>query len=71
MWQRRSGPVPVERGEKAAVDHALLHCFERDSVVREKELKAESLRFGLGRITTQDMEEGICPAEAHHPRSRW
>lgn len=47
----RSGPVVPERLEKLAVDHALDHCFVRDSVVTTRELEAEALRRGLGGVT--------------------
>jgi conjugative relaxase-like TrwC/TraI family protein len=38
-----------------AVEHAFLHCFETRSVVSEKELLGEALRYGLGEVTIRDV----------------
>ncbi len=38
-------------GEAAAATHALAHAFERAAVVSDKQLLAEALRHGLGRVT--------------------
>lgn len=50
-------PVARELGEREAVDHAILHAFERESVVRERDLKTEALRFGVGRVTFKGLEK--------------
>ena len=42
-----------------AVDHAILHSFERNSVVSEKELLAEALRHGVGDVTVQDVRQEL------------
>jgi conjugative relaxase-like TrwC/TraI family protein len=39
-----------------AVEHAFLHCFENRSVVPEKELLAEALRYGLGAVTLPEVK---------------
>ena len=45
----RHSPPPRQASDASqAMDHAFLHCFEKRSVVPEKELLAEALRFGLG-----------------------
>ena len=38
-----------------AVEPAFLHCFETRSVVPEKELLGEALRYGLGAVTVRDV----------------
>ncbi len=49
---RRETPwVRPVRGEGQAVDFALGHCFERESVVAERKLLTEALKRGLGSVT--------------------
>ncbi|MCE9534154.1 MAG: AAA family ATPase, partial [Planctomycetes bacterium] len=42
-----------EKGEKSAVDHAILHSFVRDAVVPERKLHTEALKRGLGAVTVE------------------
>jgi conjugative relaxase-like TrwC/TraI family protein len=46
-------------GEKEAVDHAILHSFERESVVPEKALLAEALRRGIGQVTVERVRKEL------------
>ncbi|MEZ6129186.1 MAG: MobF family relaxase [Planctomycetaceae bacterium] len=46
-----NGPPTVE----TAVRHALSHCFERESVVPERHVLAEALRFGVGTVDVHDV----------------
>ena len=39
--------------DKAAVDYALAHSFERQSVMTEREVKAAALRHGVGSVTVE------------------
>jgi conjugative relaxase-like TrwC/TraI family protein len=52
---RESRPVPTQSMAARAVDHTFLHCFETQSVVPEKELLGEALRYGLGAVTVEDV----------------
>ena len=47
----RGPPLARFPGERAAVDYAILHCFERDSVVSERQLQTEALQRGVGYVT--------------------
>lgn len=48
----RSTPHPrPARGEGAAVDHAVTHCFTREAVVPERKLLTEALKRGVGTVT--------------------
>ena len=57
IHSRRSGPIVTEHADRLAVDYAMRHCFERNSVVPESELRAEALRRGLGQITLDGVEK--------------
>lgn len=52
------GRLPVINAREA-VDHAILHSFERNSVVSEKELLAAALRHGVGDVTVQDVRKEL------------
>lgn len=52
---RETRPQSPERIASRAVEHAFLHCFENRSVVSEKELLAEGLRYGLGACTIPEL----------------
>jgi conjugative relaxase-like TrwC/TraI family protein len=43
-----------ERGEGAAVDHAIEHSYVRDAVVAERKLVTEALKRGIGAVTVED-----------------
>jgi conjugative relaxase-like TrwC/TraI family protein len=55
------------RGEvitaKQAADHAIEHCFERASVVREKQLIAEALMHGVGSVTADAVRRELNAAD--------
>ncbi len=46
-----SGTVSGPRNLQEAVKHAMAHCFERESVVPERHVLAEAMRFGVGTVT--------------------
>lgn len=46
-----SGAPPIS--DKAAVDYALAHGFERQSVMTEREVMAHALRHGVGAVTVE------------------
>ena len=48
---------------KQAVDHAIEHCFERASVVREKQLLAEAMMHGVGSVTVDDVQRELQAAD--------
>jgi conjugative relaxase-like TrwC/TraI family protein len=48
---RKQKVAKPERGERAAVDHALEHSFVREAVVPERKLVTEALKRGLGAVT--------------------
>jgi conjugative relaxase-like TrwC/TraI family protein len=64
---RREVPYarPV-RGEGLAVDHAIDHCFTRESVVSERMLLTEAMKRGLGAVTV----EGVRAELASRPLIR-
>lgn len=41
---------------KQAMTHAIEHCFERKSVISEKRLLAQALRFGVGQVTLDELK---------------
>ena len=49
---------PVQ-GEGQAVDFALGHCFERESVVAERKLLTEALKRGLGAVTVEGVQQEL------------
>ncbi len=52
-------PVPAERTADQAAAYAIAHCFVRDSVVPEKQLLAEALRFGVGAVTPAEVKTAL------------
>lgn len=43
--------------ERRALEFALLHCFERQSVVTERKLLETAIRFGVGIVDVQRLQE--------------
>lgn len=41
------------QSDREAVQHAVRHCLERDSVIPEMHLLAEAMRHGVGRVTVE------------------
>lgn len=52
VYRREIVPGPVVTAEQA-VAHAVQHCFERESVVAEREIKRVALLYGLGSLTPE------------------
>lgn len=50
-----SGTVNGPTNVQEAVSHALKHCFECDSIVPERSVLAEAMRFGVGTIDVHDV----------------
>jgi conjugative relaxase-like TrwC/TraI family protein len=48
----KSKPITAQQ----AMDYAIAHCFERQSVITEKKLLAEALAYGVGRVTVEDCQ---------------
>src|SRR5262249_5022931 len=48
-----------DRGEGAAVDHALGHCFVREAVVPERKIVTEALKRGLGAVTVAGVHKEV------------
>jgi len=49
----------MQQAEAEAMDHAVRHCFERNSVVPKKEVLAEALKFGLGRVDVEGLKNSL------------
>jgi conjugative relaxase-like TrwC/TraI family protein len=47
------------RGEAAAVDHAIGHCYVRDAVVPERKLVTEALKRGIGGVTVEGVTQEV------------
>jgi conjugative relaxase-like TrwC/TraI family protein len=48
-----------EKGEAAAVDHAIEHSYVRDAVVPERKLVTEALKRGIGAVTVDDVAREV------------
>jgi conjugative relaxase-like TrwC/TraI family protein len=48
-----------ERGEKAAVDHAIGHSFVREAVVPERKVVTEALKRGIGEVTVDGVAREV------------
>jgi conjugative relaxase-like TrwC/TraI family protein len=59
VFRRESAPQMPEPGERAAVDHAIGHCFVRDAVVPERRLMTEALKRGLGAVTVRGVAKEL------------
>ena len=47
---RNETPAPQKISEMKAMDFAMQHCYERASIVTDKELLRQALRFGVGDV---------------------
>jgi conjugative relaxase-like TrwC/TraI family protein len=57
---RREQPVlRPQRGEKAAVDHAVEHSYVREAVVPERKLVTEALKRGIGAVTVEGVIDEV------------
>ena len=63
----RGQRTPEERRQEvqAALAYAVAHSFERKSSVSEKELLAQALRFGQGRVLPDQLRRAVQWGEAH------
>ena len=53
-----------------AVAYAMHHCFERESVVAERELVRVALLYGLGSVTADQVRRRAAAARACSPAKR-
>ena len=62
---RIGGAAMLEQpgADRQAIDHATQHCFERSSVVPERTLLTEALRFGVGRTGAQPVLDAFARSE--------
>lgn len=61
VYARRSGSPGHSPAisPAAAVDYAILHCFERSSVVSERQLLAEALTHGVGAVSVEQVQREL------------
>lgn len=62
---RHQRPMLKEQPEATAqaLDHALAHCFERQSVVPKRAILAEALRYGVGQVDVEQAKEQLGKTE--------
>lgn len=53
IGKSRSHPATERVSEMKAVDFAVKHCYERASIVTEKELLRQALRYGVGDVDVE------------------
>ena len=61
---RQRGPQREQAPVAASLDYAQQHVFERVSVAKEYELKAEALRHGRGSLALEDLQTAVARLEA-------
>jgi conjugative relaxase-like TrwC/TraI family protein len=59
VLSQRSAPLEPPVSARQAVDHALLHGFERASVVSERRLLATALKRGYGSAEVEDVKREV------------
>jgi conjugative relaxase-like TrwC/TraI family protein len=59
VHRREKRYVRPERGEGAAVDHAIEHSYVRDAVVAERKLVTEALKRGIGAVTVEHVAREV------------
>ena len=52
-------PEPQKISEMKAMDYAIQHCYERASIVTDKELSRNALRYGLGDVTVDETKRQL------------
>ena len=52
-------PEPQKISEMKAMDYAMQHCYERASIVTDKELLRNALRHGLGDVTIEQTKRQL------------
>lgn len=55
----RDSRADIEEVSRQAVTHALAHHFERESVNRERTIKATAMQFGVGRATPEAIDQEL------------
>lgn len=53
----------LSEANEAALEHAVLHSFERSSVVPEKRLLAAALKYGVGRVSVDGMRHALAASD--------
>ena len=56
---RRSVPEAPRISEMKAMDFAVSHCYERASIVTDKELVRQALRYGVGDVTVEQVKRQL------------
>lgn len=57
--QSNNSLLPSIDREDESMDWAKKHCFERDSVIPEKHLRSEALRFGVGYVSVEGIKNQL------------
>ena len=52
-------PEPPKISEMKAMDYAMQHCYERASIVTDKELLRNALRYGIGDVTVEQTKRQL------------
>lgn len=62
---RAANPSPVKniRETKEAVDYALTACLERKSIIPERKVTEEALRYGVGAVNAEGVKKSLSGAE--------
>jgi conjugative relaxase-like TrwC/TraI family protein len=56
---RNEVPAPQKISEMKAMDFAMQHCYERASIVTDKELLRHALRFGMGDVDVAQIKRQL------------
>jgi hypothetical protein len=56
---RSPTPKPERITEMKAMDFAVSHCYERASIVTDKELLRQALRYGVGQVQVEQMKRQL------------
>lgn len=56
---KTAGPRKEEMTAAGAIDHAISHCFERDSVVRESQLLRRATLNGIADLTYEEIRDHL------------
>lgn len=57
--RRHETPQPKKISEMKAMDYAVQHCYERASIVTDKELLRHALRYGVGNVTVEETKQQL------------
>lgn len=53
----------LPEANEVVLEHAVLHSFERNSVISEKRLLAAALQFGVGRVSVDGMRRALAASD--------